>query len=859
MALAGFDTIPKCASSTAIANRSTPVSRQSTPRCPGAPQPPTLRGLFSGRDRNSPALMNDYKDSNAAIEDRIEDLLGRMTSAEKLAQLGGIFPFHLLGPAGTADAATMSNVIPHGIGQVSGANMIGGSDASHLARQVNAIQRYHVEETRLGIPTIVHNEALSGMMYGPAAAFPTAINQAATWQPALVEGMADFTRRQMFSVGVRQALSPLLDVARDARWGRVHETYGEDPVLCAAFGVAFVHGLQGEDLREGVIATAKHFLAYGLSEGALNQSAVHLGPRELYEVFALPFEAAIREADLASVMNSYSEIDGMPVAAAPGVLTHLLRNELGFERFVVADYGSVMNNLTKHRVATDECDAAIQSLEAGLDVELPELRCFRHVEQVLDSGEWPSGAVDLAVVRVLDAKFRLGIFESPYCDDVAATTIFDVAGTNLARPMTEQSIVLLHNDGTLPLHDDDAPRILVTGPFADSLRLMFAAYTSSGADELTRYMAAGLSGSMEGVDIASIDIETIGEVIFGVRERGIPDDEIEEATRALYPQMPTLVEALRTIASAATIDHTVGCHFMDDDNSDIEETVAIAAKSDVVICAVGEKTGWVGQATGGEGRDRATLTLPGRQSELLRAVTATGVPTVAVLVSGRPLNIDCEVSALLWAGAPGLHGPLAIADVIFGNVNPGGKLPVSFPRNGGHTPVYSSHKVGSGYTGSSARGYTDSADGPLYAFGHGLSYSAFTLTDLAISPTVALYDETVAVRCTVENTATRRGSEVVQLYLRDRHASTTRPVRQLGGFARVDLAPGEKRTVTFHFAVSQLALLDRAYRLVIEPGTVEIMLGRSSELIDLRGEITIDGTVEEIEHRGPFFAEAVVD
>ncbi len=793
------------------------------------------------------------------VEDRVADLLGRMTPEEKIAQLGAWFSYRFLGPDRRVSSSKLAELAADGLGQVSGATMIGGDPAS-TARASNSIQRHLVEETRLGIPAIFHNEALCGLMYGPASAFPTAINLAATWEPALVYQMADLTRRQMRAVGIHQALSPVLDVARDARWGRVHETYGEDPVLCAAFGVAFVEGLQGEDLRDGVVATGKHFLAYGLSEGALNQAAVHLGPRELYEVFALPFEAAIRDADLVSIMCSYSEIDGVPVAASRETLTGLLRAELGFGGFVVADYHAVGNNLNKHQVAIDERDAAIQALDAGVDIELPELRCYATIVEAMQNGALSGATVDLAVARVLDAKFRLGLFDTPYCDEDDAGKVFvPDPGVDLAREITGRSLVLLANDGTLPLSSTASRKIAVVGPFANSLRLMFAAYTAAGADELGRTLAAGRSGAAPDNESERFEGDPIGQLMFGTRERGIPDDVVEQAVRDLYPEMRPLLEELQDRAGSCEIDFVEGCPVLDRFDTEIDHAISIAHRSDLVLCALGEKSGWVGQATGGEGRDRSSLELPGHQADLLRAMCATNKPTVLVLFSGRPLEIDCPPSAVLWAGAPGRYGPSAIADVLFGHTNPGGKLPITFPRRAGQTPQYSSHKVGSGDYSTTAAAYIDSEAGPRYPFGHGLSYTTFALSDLVLSRQVVLPDETFGVGVTVENTGRVAGSEVVQVYLHDRNASVTRPVRQLAGFVRVDLEAGERLRINFDVAVAQLALLDRQYRLVIEPGAVDVMVGTSSQQLDLRGEVVIDGETVALESRGPFFAEATVE
>lgn len=795
--------------------------------------------------------MGDYRDASWEVEARVDDLLGRMTIEEKIAQLGAVFAHRLLGPDRSIAADRLAPLAPHGIGQVAGASTMGLKDPAALARATNAIQRFLIDETRLGIPAIVHNEALCGLMYAPAASFPTAINLAASWQPELVYRMTDLTRRQMRAVGIQQALSPVLDVARDPRWGRVHETYGENPILCAAFGVAFVEGLQGDDLRSGVVATGKHFLAYGLSEGAINQAAVHLGPRELYEVFALPFEAAIRDAELVSIMSSYNEIDGVPVSASPEVLNGLLRQELGFGGFVVADYEAVTHNLDVHRVAVDERDAAVQALAAGVDVELPELALYRHLAEAVDSDTVDPSLLDVAVARTLDAKFRLGLFDRPLCDEDDATRAFvPNPGEELARETTERSLVLLENDGVLPLSPASSSRIAVIGPFADSLRLMFAAYTSVAADELGRSIAAAGSNA---------DDDAVGDIIFASRERTIPDAEVERAVQRIHPKMRTLLAELQTRAGSCEVDFAPGCPLLDRSDEGIATALSLAGRADVVICALGEKTGWVGQATGGEGRDRSDLALPGSQSELLRRICACGTPTVLVLFSGRPLTISSQPNAVLWAGAPGAHGPAAVGDTLFGLANPGGKLPVSFPRASGQAPVHASHKVGSGDDARSFPAYVDAPAGPRYPFGHGLSYTRFDLSDLDIQPNVVLPDETFEVAVTVENRGPSAGSEVVQLYLHDRHASVTRPVRQLAGFARVDIEAGGRRRVRFDVAVAQLALLDRQYRLVIEPGAVDVMVGTSSDKLPLRGEIVVDGDLVGLEARGPFYAEAVIE
>ena len=805
--------------------------------------------------------VSPYRDPRVPIAERVADLLSRMTLEEKAAQVVGVFPTVFMGPSGP-DPHKMREIIPHGVGHI----CMGGNLASRpeeLASVLNSIQEWLRDNTRLGIPAMVHNEALSGLVQDSATAFPTAIGLASTFQPQLIEQMASVASREARAVGINHVLSPVLDVNRDARWGRVHETYGEDPFLCTAMGIAFVWGMQTADLRQGTIATGKHFLGYSFTEGALNQTASPIGPRALHEVFALPFEGAIRAAGLASVMNSYSEVDGVPVGASHEILTTLLRDRLGFQGCVVADYSAVARLRHPQAVAATNADAAVLALSAGLDIELPTPIGYSSLPDLVRGGDLDESVLDQAVTRALVQRCQVGLMDTPTVDSDHARTAFAVPeALKLARKVTDASLVLLENDGILPF-SSQVGSVAVVGPMANTRRGLFAAYTAPSGVELGLSLLRGFGGTMAGLFAnagASDDADegdphspdpTLDAVtkVFRSTEAIIDPTELDQAIGSLYPNMGTIAEAIARHASATS---TPGCDWTRPDVDGIDDAVAAARAGDVVVLAIGEKTGWVGDATGGEGRDRKTLGLPGAQSELVRRVIATGVPTVAVVVSGRPLDIAGDLSgarAVLQAWHPGPDGPEAIAAALFGRLNPGGKLPVSFPAGVGATPTYHGHKHGSG--SSSDRSYVDGPSAPAWAFGHGRSYTTFEFSDLALSSTSVRAGAVVTVSCSVENTGGRTGDEVVQLYVRDEVGSVTRPVRQLAGVHRLSLDPGERCRVEFDFDTSQLALLDHNFDLVVEEGDITVMIGPSSENLPLSASLRLTDSLR-LDHRTSF-------
>lgn len=730
--------------------------------------------------------------------DRVRELLEKMTLEEKVAQLESV-PVGRLLTDNKFDFEKARELLKHGIGQIS--RVAGWSDLppKEAAQLANEIQRFLVEETRLGIPAIVHEECLSGLMARGATTFPQAINLASTFDPDLVKEMTKVIRKEMRAIGAHQGLAPVLDVLRDPRWGRTEETLGEDHYLVASMAVAYISGLQGDDLREGVIATAKHFAAHGWPEGGRNCAPVHLGPREFREIFLFPFEAAVRVARVQSIMNAYHDLDGIPCAASRELLTDILRGEWGFDGIVVSDYAAVRMLFDAHRVAVDEKDAACQALHAGIDVELPDIQCYDKLIDAIREGLISEAVIDEAVRRVLTVKDRLGLFDNPFVDPDAAASLFDAPEhRQLARLLAQKSIVLLKNEGNLLPLRKDLSCIAVVGPNAYDLRNMLGDYT---------YVA----------------------------HKNLPESPTP---------IPTILDGIKAKVSPNTkVLYAKGCEVFGGTTEGIAEAVAVAQQADVVVLVVGDRSGLFGKGSVGEGCDRTDLSLPGYQEELVRAIVQTGKPIVLVLINGRPVTLGDlidRIPAIVEGWFPGEEGGNAVADVLFGDVNPGGKLPITFPRTVGQVPLHYNRAP------ISHRDYMFIPSTPQFPFGHGLSYTQFEYSDLTISPEKISPAGTVAISVTVKNVGDREGDEVVQLYVRDVVASVVRPVKELKGFKRITLKPGEAKRVTFYLSADQLAFYDRSMRFVVEPGTIEVMVGSSSEDIRLKGSFEIAGDTREV-------------
>jgi beta-glucosidase len=762
-----------------------------------------------------------YQNPTLSIAERVDNLLSLMTLEEKIVQLGSAWIYEVQNDDQSLSSAKLTAHLGQGIGQIT--RLAGGSvmEPVAVAEAANGIQRFLMEETRLGIPAMIHDECCSGFLARNATNFPQIIGCASTWQPGLVEAMTQVIRTQMRAVGVHQGLAPVLDIARDPRWGRIEETFGEDVYLTSSMGVAYIRGLQADkDWRQGVVATGKHFVGYSAGEGGLNWAPAHLPPRELHEVYLTPFEAAVKQAGLASMMNAYQELDGVPCGASKELLTDLLRGEWGFDGIVVSDYMAINQLADYHGFARNKAHAAHMALEAGMDVELPSVDCYgAELVAAVQAGEFPAEVADQAVRRVLEMKFRLGLFDNPYVETGKAQTVFDTPEQReLARTIAQQSMVLLKNEGDLLPLAKSVRSIAVIGPNADSKRNLLGDYSyPAHIETLLAFSAAGISIHPLPGNIHLVDN---------------------------YAVMHSVLEAVAARVSPQTVvTYAQGCEVLDDSQAGFAEAVAAAQQADVAIVVVGDKAGLTPECSTGEFRDRTTLGLPGVQQQLVEAIYATGKPLIVVLANGRPFAIPWivdHVPAVLEAWLPGEEGAEAIADVLFGDVNPGGKLPVTVVRSAGQIPLFYNHKP-SGARSFFYGPYVDESNEPLFPFGFGLSYTRFNFANLSISPDQATADGSVTITVDVTNVGDVAGDEVVQLYTRTLGASVTRPVKELRGFKRIRLAPGECKRVTFVTPITQLSYHDRAMARVVEPATVQVMVGNSSQHLPLKGSFEIVG------------------
>lgn len=747
----------------------------------------------------------------------LKGFLNRMTLQEKLAQLGSRWGNELQdGHTFSLEKALI--LLRNGIGHIS--RTAGGSafEPKEAAAFNNSIQTFLRDHTRLGIPAIVHEECCSGYLGLGGTAFPQMIGLACSFSPDLAVKMAKEIRDQMRAVGAHQGLAPVLDVGRDPRWGRIEETFGEDPLLVSLFGAAYIQGLQGDRLSDGgVIATGKHFVGHSISQGGLNCAPVRMGHDDLWNVFLKPFELAIRKANLKSIMNAYPELDGEVVAASRSILTGLLRETLGFSGLLVSDYEAIHMIHTYQRMAQDKCEAAALALKAGIELELPTINCYGDpLLQSLEDGNVSLEMIDTSVMRVLQMKAELGLFENPFVDEGRVGEVFETPHQrNLAHDIARKSMVLLKNDGILPF-SPHLLKVAVIGPNADDSRCLLSDYSYSSMLEL----------------------------LLSQVQPGPPVENFNRAHIAAHEVViPTILGMLKQTAPSVDFIYTKGCNRLEPSPNGIDEALIATNQSDAVVLVLGDQSGLTLPCTTGETRDSADLTLPAAQEELAEAVVATGKPVAVVLVTGRPYAITKfaeKANAVLEAWLPGEEGAAAIAEILFGVYNPGGKLAISFPRHAGQTPIFYNQKP-SGGTSNWYVDYTTVSVKPLFPFGHGLSYTNFEYTDFSINALQATAGNTIDIRVAVKNTGRFAGEEVVQLYVQDEYASSPRPVKELKSFARLPLGPGEQKIVTFHLPVNLLAFYNQETKLVLESGSFKIMLGSSSEDIRYEGELVITG------------------
>lgn len=768
-----------------------------------------------------------YKDPQYPVNARVADLLARMTPEEKFAQMHAYWL--VLSEdgqhrersdmsdefSGVSEQASLGERLMLGVGQITrplGTHIV---DAKTGVRAANRLQKMLMEETRLGIPALFHEECLVGLLCKDATLFPSSLNYGSTWEPELVRRAAQQIGEEARTTGCKQGLAPVLDVSRDVRWGRTEETFGEDPWLVGVMACAYVDGLQGE--KRDVLATLKHYVGHSFSEGARNHAPVHLGFRELNDTFLLPFEMAVKLANAGSVMPAYHDIDNQPGHSDAFLLTTLLRERWGFDGIVVADYGGVSLLHQHHGVSEDAAHSAALAFNAGLDVELPKDDCARHLAQALERGLISMAKIDEIVARLLTEKFRLGLFEHPYTDE-SAISLQSPATRQVAREVATRSITLLENRNILPLAGKS--RVAVVGPTADDPLALLSGYS------------------------------------FPVHL--IISDMVDNTA-----QVTTPLAALRSYLGEDNVRYAKGCHIIKErlagapvfpgdssgkpmqsspvslDISLIDDAVNAALESEVVIACVGDLAGLFQSGTVGEGSDTDSLHLPGVQQQLLEALVATGKPVIVVMTGGRPYNLqglESKVAAFMLAWAPGQEGGWAIADVLTGRAEPQGRLVVSVPKSAGAMPFYYNHKLKSGGTPFAFH------FGALYPFGYGLSWTTFDYGSPTLqSDNVDIHGD-VTLSVTVKNSGERSGSEVVQVYVRDNIASMVRPLQELKAFQRVALVPGESATLTFTIPVDMLNFTSYQGQRIVEPGEFEFQIGRSSA--DIQGRVTVNVTGE---------------
>lgn len=802
-------------------------------------------------------MSKEYLNASLAPEKRAQALLEEMSLEEKAAQLTGVFPFD----EEYKDFDGISKRVPHGIGEVSTLEMRRMETLEEVAAWQKKVQEIVMENSEHHIPAIFHMEGLCGPFIQDSTSFPAGIGRGAGFDPEVEEKIAEIVSRQEAACGITHILAPVLDISRDSRMGRQGETYGEDPALASAMGAAYTKGIQKKETAgRKTESVAKHFLAFHNSNGGIHGAVSDTPPRLLEEIYGKPFQAAIQESDLLGIMPCYCTVNGEPVSASYGLLTKLLRDEMGFQGLCISDYGAVGNTHGSQHVGETLEDAGLLCLKAGMDMELPNPSGFG--EKFLEkfrTGKADISALNRAVLRVLTAKFRMGLFEHPFSlqGEELKGVFSQKTDREVSLQSAKESLVLLKNNGVLPI-GSDVKKIAVIGPHADCARKFFGGYTHMCMMESTYAIANSIAG-VSGVKVAK------PEEIKTVPGTNIQSDETEEFDQILRRQKPdcrSLLEELREKLPDVEVSYSYGYYIAGEDESHFEEALEKIKEADLVILTLGGKHGTCSMSSMGEGVDGSNINLPKGQDEFIKRAAAFGKPMVGVHFDGRPISSDIAdkyLDGILEAWSPAETGAEAVVSVLLGEYNPGGKMPVTTAYHAGQIPVYYNHQYNSCWDQVGSIGfanYVDLPHTPRYCFGHGLSYTQFSYSDLKLSQKEIGPFETIEIRVDVENVGSRVGDEVVQLYLRDLYASMARPVKELAGFKRITLEPGEKQTVIFEVKASQMAFLDMNMQWKVEKGTFLVEVGSSSQDIRLKDEykVTEDGWLEGTD-RG-FYAKA---
>jgi beta-glucosidase len=751
-------------------------------------------------DRNHSPI---YKDPRASTEDRVKDLLGRMTLDEKIAQLSEASCDNLIedNKAKTRQFSFDKNI--NGIGTIDGFTL----SVKDYAKSVNTIQHFLINKTRLGIPAIFLSECLHGLVQDGATIYPQSISMASSWDPDLVWQVGCQIRKEVKAVGISQVLSPDLDLARELRWGRVEETYGEDPYLASKIGVAMIKGLQEGENPDGtlLIANAKPFLTYSAPYGGLNLASTPGGWYDLYNTYLPPFKAAIQEAKVLSVMSAYNSYDGNALNANKEIFTDLLRTQLGFKGYVYSDWGAVAMLHDFHKVAETRSIAAKLAIEAGVDLEAPAPECFQYLDSLVHKNMLSIETIDQAVARILYVKIISGLFEHPFVDiSKTEENMHTRESVSLSKKMADESIVLLKNENMiLPIDTTKIKSIAVIGPNANQVQFGDYSWSRENKDGVT--------------------------VLEGLKQ---------------------------VLGNKITINYAKGCDLVSLNSSGISKAVQIAEKSDLAIVVIGTASASLARdysnTTSGEGFDLSDLNPTGLQEELVRKIYATGKPTIVVLIQGKPFSIPWvkdNIPAIIEAWYPGEMGGLSVAEVLFGKINPSGKTAVSFPKSVGHLPCYynclptdKGYYKQPGEYGRPGRDYVFSSTEPLWPFGYGLSFTKFEYEDMNVSSDTLNFDDTLKVKVDIKNSGQREGKEVVQLYIRDEFCSVARPIKELKAFKKVHIYPGEKALVELRIRIQDCGYYNNKGDYLLEPGIFNVMVGSSSKDIYFNKKIYVKGS-----------------
>ena len=809
-------------------------------------------------------LMNKaiYKNSAYSIEDRVNDLLSRMTLEEKVMQLCGELPSNFI-VKGKIDYNKLKSFGKNGYGRITQYSLVGLVNPDKIVKISNEIQKFFVEETRLGIPVILQSESLAGYPGKNGTIFPSMLNVASTWDTDLIKKMGEITGEECNAVGINTVMSPVVDISRDLRWGRCYETFGEDVYLTTQMGINYVKGMQSKN----VSCIAKHFLGYAETQGGLNTAVTRLNKKELYEIFATPFEAMDKTVALDGIMASYSEIDGLPVGCNKEIIDDLLRKTMGFKGLLTSDGAAIWKIYDYFKLTRSYKEAGLLAKKAGLDTEIPIGGAYRYLVDFVKNKQLDENIIDISVKRVLNIKFKLGLFEKPYIEEKNVfNRLTDVSKRIFSREIADNSIVLLSNKGNiLPLNI--TYKIALIGPHADSKRYPISGYSYPAYIEMLQSLKNDRKKDISFNGIIDEENKSYDNQGFNTMYNIFQDDDwnyLNDMNKILDDiQADTLKEELETFYQ---VSYCKGCDISDIKINDIENACQIAKKSDVIILTVGGNCGWV-NVTIGEGKDRCTLNLPGLQEELLVKLQMTNKPIILIMY-GTIYNIPSikNIKAILYAGLPGPYSGKSLTGILNGSINPSGKLPITVPRSVGQIPIYYNHKVGSGYhsigdkamTTIFSGGYIDDEYSPLYPFGFGLSYTTFYIDDIKVRNKTINLGSDIILSCRIKNIGSVTGSEVIQIYYYFKDAHVIRPNRQLIAFKKIMLKPDEIKTVIFTINTRQLGYYNEEMQFVIEPGQADLMIGTSSENIIYTTEINLIGKTLNILGKREYISKAEI-